>query len=136
MKKYIIIAFIALISFSCDDYLDIVPDNVATLEHAFQDRTTTLRSLATCYSYLPSYQDLLNNPAQSGSDEFYIDPNPFYGNVFNRRGILMRNGNQTAENPYFDQWNNSYDAIRVCNTFLDEAPSVTADLPDFEKRQW
>ncbi|MCK0158292.1 RagB/SusD family nutrient uptake outer membrane protein [Cellulophaga sp. F20128] len=136
MKKYIIIAFITLISFSCSDYLDVIPDNIATLDLAFQDRTTTLRYLATCYSYMPSFQNIRNNPAQSGSDEFYIDPNSFYGNEANRRGVLMRNGLQTAEDPYFDQWNSMYDAIRDCNTFLERAPGVSADLPDFEKRQW
>ncbi|SIR31668.1 RagB/SusD family nutrient uptake outer membrane protein [Maribacter ulvicola] len=136
MKKNVIIAFITLLSFSCDDYLDVVPDNVATLEHAFQDRTTTLRYLATCYSYIPSYQDIVNNPAQSGSDEFYIDPNPFYGSEYGRRGILMRKGLQTADNPYFDQWNTMYDGIRVCNTFLEEVPNVSADLSVNEREQW
>ena len=136
MNKNIIIAFIALILFSCDDYLDVVPDNVATLEHAFQDRTTTLRYLATCYDYIPSFQDIRYQPAQSGSDEFYIDPNPFYGNETARRGIMMRMGLQTADQPYFDSWNTMYDAIRSCNIFLEEVPNVFADLSEWEKKEW
>lgn len=127
----------ALISISCDDdYLDVVPDNVATLEHAFQDRTTTLRYLATCYDYMPSFENIRNHPAQSGSDEFYIDPNPFYGSEYSRRGISMRMGMQTADSPYFDNWNMMYDAVRSCNIFLEEAPNVVGDLEEWEREQW
>ena len=136
MKKYIIITLIALTSISCSDYLDVVPDNVPTIDHAFQDRTTTLSYLATCYSFMPSFQDLNNNIAQAASDEFYYDPNPFYGSVFNRRGIFVRNGLQTPENNYFDQWNNLYDGIRACNTFLDRVPAIKADLQNSDKKLW
>ncbi len=135
MKKYIIIV-LTWMSLGCSDYLDVIPDNVPTIAHAFEDRTTTLRGLATCYSYIPSFQDIRNHPGQIGSDEFYIDPNPFYGNDNTRRGIFMRQGLQTADNPYFDQWNVMYEAIRVCNIFLEEVPNVEADLSEFEKKQW
>ena len=135
MKKYIIMVLTLTLS-SCSDFLDIVPDNIPTIDQAFADRTTTLRFLATCYSYIPNFQDIRNHPAQIGSDEFYVDPNPFYGDVNSRRGILMRQGLQTPDSPYFDQWNGMYDAIRNCNIFLEEAPNVGADLPELEKRQW
>ncbi len=135
MKKYIIILFVALASFGCEDYLDVVPDNVATLDHAFKDRTTTLRYLATCYSYLPAYDDILSNPAQIGSDEFWVDQNPFYGGEYNWRGINMRKGLQSPDNTFFDQWN-LYKAIRVCNTFLERVPGIKADLGEIEKKQW
>ncbi|MCL3779062.1 RagB/SusD family nutrient uptake outer membrane protein [Prolixibacteraceae bacterium JC049] len=135
MKKYIAIILVALSTFGCDDYLDVIPDNVATLDHAFKDKTTTLRYLATCYSYLPLFNSIKENPAHIGSDEFYIDPNSFYGSEYSYRGISMRKGLQSADNPYFDMWG-FYKAIRVCNTFLERVPAVTADLEEQEKLQW
>jgi hypothetical protein len=35
------------------NYLDIVPDNVATMSHAFSNRAALERYLFTCYSYFP-----------------------------------------------------------------------------------
>ena len=42
----------ALTTVGCGSWLDIVPDNVATLDNAFALRTTAERYLFTCYSYL------------------------------------------------------------------------------------
>jgi hypothetical protein len=120
----------------CQDYLDIVPDNVAVLDHAFKDRTTTMRYLATCYSYLPYFDQLRSNVNQAASDEFYVDPNPFYGGISNQFGTFTRKGLQTADAPYFSVWDQMYDAIRDCNTFIARVPDVTADLPENEKLQW
>ncbi len=36
---------------SCSDYLDVVPDNVPTLDHAFANRHACEGYLFTCYSY-------------------------------------------------------------------------------------
>ena len=54
---------------SCRDFLDIVPDNVATLDMAFNTRTTAKQYLFTCYSYLPDVQSPNGNPALWGGDE-------------------------------------------------------------------
>src|SRR3546814_11592075 len=40
---------------SCGNYLDVVPDGVATIENAFTSRTTAEKYLFTCYSYMPSH---------------------------------------------------------------------------------
>ena len=48
---------------SCKDYLDIVPDNVATLDHAFTNMETAEKFLFTCYSYMPNPADVHNTPA-------------------------------------------------------------------------
>ena len=34
----------------CTDYLDVVPDNIATIEMAFNNRANAEKYLATCYS--------------------------------------------------------------------------------------
>ena len=51
---------------SCSDYLDIVPDNVATIEYAFRMRSTAEQYLFTCYSFIPKLGTIHQyNPALS-----------------------------------------------------------------------
>lgn len=72
MKKQLInllcIASIAFGSASCD-FLDVVPDNVATIENAFANELEARKYLATIYSYLPHHDKFNNNIALMGSDE-------------------------------------------------------------------
>lgn len=72
MKKQLInllcIAGIAFGSASCD-FLDVVPDNVATIENAFANELEARKYLATIYSYLPHHDKFNNNIALMGSDE-------------------------------------------------------------------
>ena len=52
MKKYYLI--LLLIFCSCkDDYLDVIPDNIPTIDLAFNNRASALNFLATCYTYIP-----------------------------------------------------------------------------------
>ena len=51
-KNYILICLAALVAVSCN-YLDVVPDNIATLDMAFNTRANAEKYLATCYHYLP-----------------------------------------------------------------------------------
>ena len=54
---------------SCVDYLDIVPNDVATMENAFTNRTSAEKYLFTCYSYLPIPGHPWVSPAMVGGDE-------------------------------------------------------------------
>ena len=48
MKKYHIVSTLLLVSMSsCAGYLDIVPDDVATIDYAFRDKVKAERFLAT-----------------------------------------------------------------------------------------
>lgn len=51
---------------SCTDYLDVVPDNVATIDNAFAMRAQAEKFLFTCYSYMPHDADINLNPAILG----------------------------------------------------------------------
>src|SRR3546814_17785080 len=66
--------FIALsfIGFSACNYLDVVPDNVATVEYAFRMRSQAEKYLFTCYSYLPKYGNWGNNPGLLTGDEIWL----------------------------------------------------------------
>lgn len=58
-KNVIIVLMAGLFVSSCSDYLDVVPDNVPTLDHAFANRHACEGYLFTCYSYLPQWETLL-----------------------------------------------------------------------------
>ena len=51
--KQIIFMALVIVTSACNDYIDVVPDNVATLDNAFALRNEAEKYLFTCYSYLP-----------------------------------------------------------------------------------
>lgn len=121
---------------SCDKYLDIVPDNVATLDYAFKDRVRAEQYLYTCYSYMPRH-GLPQYPGQF--DDFTwthggVDWLPQYGY------FILRDGNNVTS-PMLDYWTGQggathlWQAIRDCNIFIENVDKVR-DLEDFEKKRW
>ena len=132
MRKYLIL-LILFITSSCDKYLDIVPDNVATIEYAFRLRSTTERYLYTCYSYLPQLGNHLTSPVLLGGDELWAVRESWPSNPWQ-----IARGNQNVNSPYLDYWNGTYPlwrGIRECNIFLENIMNVK-DVEDFEKRRW
>jgi hypothetical protein len=138
-KKYLIISAICLICCISCNYLDVVPDNVATIDYAFRNRTACEKYLFTCYSYLPRHGDLNNDPAIAGGDEVWRLSIQTYtsGEV-----SQLAQGNQSTVNPLFNFWSGENGAntalwrgIRDCNIFLENVDKVH-DLPDYEKRRW
>ena len=62
---------------SCDSFLDIVPDDIATIDNAFTMRAQAEKYLFTCYYYLPAHGLLEANPAIAGGDHaVIIGPEP------------------------------------------------------------
>jgi hypothetical protein len=135
MKKYNIIIFAALMSLTaCGDWLDVVPDGVATLEMAFNSRIQALKYLATCYSYMPKNGGA-NDPAILGSDEIWTRNTTHFSGRFNISGLTISEGRLNATSPTMERWSGLYQALRICNTFIENAPSVP-DLPAWEREQW
>jgi hypothetical protein len=64
----IFVAFTLMICFGSCNYLDIVPDNVATIDYSFRNRTAAEKYLYTCYSYRPQIGGVNIDPAMSGAD--------------------------------------------------------------------
>lgn len=130
MKAFSLFCFFSLgLSVSCDSYLDIVPDNVATLDNAFTVRTQAEKFLHTCYSYMPRHGDLGSDPAMEGGDEIWR---------INIRGSAMFNiarGLQNMVNPYGDNWEVLYRALRDCNIFLENIEKVP-DMSAPERARW
>ncbi len=134
---------------SCDNYLDVVPDNVATIDMAFKMRVTAEQYLFTCYSYLPSDAHVALNPAIYGADELW-----HYADVY--PGVQIAKGSQGKGKPIMDYWSGSsasmsapqtgsiegtfttsslWQAIRDCNIFLENIHKVK-DMDQFEKNRW
>lgn len=135
MKFYILILSV-LIIVSCDNYLDIIPDNIATMDHAFRDKTRAEQYLFQCYSYMPR-----NGLAQS--------PGRFDDFMWSHKGvdwlnqlqyIILRDRNN-ANNPHLSYWSgtggatNLFIAIRDCNTLIERINEVV-DMDQFEKDRW
>ncbi|MDR2038200.1 MAG: RagB/SusD family nutrient uptake outer membrane protein [Bacteroidales bacterium] len=128
---------ISLISPSCNEYLDIVPDDgMATLESAFSMRSTAIRYLYTCYGFLTSEGSLDGNHGYITGDELWSIKDRreslqwWSGNLFN---IAL--GYQTASAPYGNDWGGMYEAIRCCNIMIEKIGTVP-DLPEWERLQW
>jgi starch-binding outer membrane protein, SusD/RagB family len=141
MKNKITIIGIAVmitLQFSCKKYLDVVPDNVATIDYAFTLRTSAEKYLFNCYSYMPAHGHFNTNPGITGGDEvWYMDPpkdvDPRFWNI--------ARGQQNVTNPLGDFWLGEelgkplWMGIRDCNIFLDNIHKVP-DMDDYEKDRW
>lgn len=121
------------------NYLDIVPDNVATIDNAFANSIEAEKYLYTCYTYLPQEGHPDKNPAFSGGDEAWtywpMTQDYFFLDPYN-----IARGNQNRDNPYMNYWDgfdgkNLWQGIRACNIFLENIDKVF-DLEPYMKARW
>lgn len=140
-----ILVALGIFLLSCSDYLDIVPDNTLTVDHAFKSRYEAEGYLYGIYGFLPSFADPTSNPALMGGDEiWYVE----LGAV-NRRMWDIARGFQGTAAPLGDYWasyadSRRYDlkggvplftALSDCNIFLENINKVI-DLGEEERDQW
>ncbi|GHV67330.1 starch-binding protein [Bacteroidia bacterium] len=143
-RKFILATIAAMVLLpSCDDYLDVVPDNLATIDYAFRDRVGAEKYLFTCYSYLPAFGSPANDPTIMGGDDIWVpDNNMYYAATGNFNAHHIKQGRQNTDNPLLDFWNGTnngkalFRAIRDCNVFLENIDKVGPDLPNAEKNKW
>ncbi len=137
MRKTWIIGVLALIvgCSSCSKYLDVVPDNIATLDNAFTMRSEAEKYLYTCYSYMPLDAEVASNPALLSGDEIWAipqSPMPY----FDHSMLKIARGFQNANAPIGNAtWDNLYKGLRDCNIFLEKVTTVP-DLELSEMNQW
>ncbi|SFL44435.1 Starch-binding associating with outer membrane [Porphyromonadaceae bacterium KH3CP3RA] len=129
------IIFMLALSPACNDFLNVTPDNIATIDYAFRMRSTAERFLFTCYSYMPSHASLNENPALLAGDELWL----VASNTNNAWQIAR--GNQRIVNPYVNSWQGSlgskdlYQGLRECNVFLENVHLVP-DIIEYERERW
>lgn len=121
------------------DYLDVVPDNVATIEHSFANRNEAEKFLFTCYSYLPQEGHPDMNPAISGGDEAWTYW-PMNEDYFELDPYNIARNEQNKNGPYMNYWDgydgkSMWQGIRTCNTFLENVDKVP-DLDPYMRIRW
>jgi len=135
-----ILIIISVVVFVGCDYLDVVPDNIATIDYAFRNRAQAEKYLFTCYSYRPEIGSPDVDPGLMGGDEtwqFY--PTTTVYTTWNTS--LIARGNQNVSDPYINFWDGEnggsalWTGIRDCNIFLENIKSVP-DMTDAEIAQW
>ena len=113
----------------CSDYLNIVPDNITTVDKMFENKSKILQALATCYSFIPDkFNDHYRTNLTLGNEYMFPTIYAHRTDVFVSNRIMM--GDQNADAPYLNYWDggNLYAGIRYCNIFLNNIREV----PDLE----
>lgn len=136
MKRIIkiLVVFITLQVVVGCSFLDVVPDNVATIENAFTLRSAAKKYLYTCYSYLPNHGSLGNSVSFVGLEMW---PLGYYPS--NNSRFVM--GQQNVSGPLLNFWegmnggSDLWQGIRDCNIFLENIQNVP-DMQQSERDQW
>lgn len=133
---------------SCEEsFLDVVPDNVVTIDQAFKLRNEAEKYLFTCYSYLPQNGDAIYNIGFLAGNETWIAPNDA---ALNSYAFDVARSLQRVSNPYMDAWEGRYqaagpgdlyplfDGIRHCNVFIEnmEDRNNVPDMGEAERLRW
>jgi len=147
IKITVILIILGFWRTSCTDFLDVVPDNVPTVDHAFNKRYQAEGFLYGLYSFLPNHANIADNPAFFAGDEAWLFKNFENERYFNARMWTIAIGEQGTESPIANYWASSrashdlnggkplFTGIRDCNIFLENAHKPI-DLEESERVQW
>lgn len=130
------LALLIITVIGCNKFIDVIPDNVATLDYAFRMRSTAERYLATCYSFIPLEGHPTGDVGQMGGDELWL--NTAFDSGSARK---IAKGEQNINNPLMNFWDgvnggkNLWTGISQCNIFLENIESVP-DMDEYEIRKW
>lgn len=139
MKKliFILTLFSAVLFHGCD-YLDIVPDDTATLEDAFKNETTAENFIYTCYSFIPQYNNCRTNFSWLMSNETVCSKH--WGLQW-FSFLQMQQLQYSSSTPVLDIWRQCYQGIKQCYVFqnnIDKVVPMTISPAEYEakKRVW
>ena len=120
--------------FSCDNYLDIVPDQTQQVDLLFERKEVAYTALATCYAYLPK-NDGVYTSFMTMSDEITTPISK------ETDGVRIMKGQQSASNPKFGLWSgwsdqgSLWEGIRHCNILIENIHNVV-DMSEEEMNSW
>ncbi len=135
VKFFVLLLSIGFLTY-CSDYLDVVPDGVATLDNAFSNRINAEKFLFSCYNMIPNQNDAFTYPGNMGADEMW-----YHNNLSHRSGARIARNDQNAADPFQNNWDGRRDGrnlwigIRDCNIFLENIERVP-DLQAWERVRW
>lgn len=138
MNKYIIILCLIFSIMSCKDFLDVVPDNTATVEDVFATKEKAWNALSKIYSSLPLINSAVYSEYSLG-DEYRL----YLGNQIDSRSLpdVINRGDQTQMDPILGLWSgtrgarNLYKAIYDTNLFIEKIDD-TIGMKETEKADW
>ncbi|MGN8068546.1 RagB/SusD family nutrient uptake outer membrane protein [Mucilaginibacter sp. SG564] len=139
--KYLLVITLAMVGVSCKKYLDVVPDNVGTIDYAFRNRNEAENYLFGCYNALQNFADVKTNVGFVTSGEVLFPNDLQDNNSVNPIGFNLIRGTQSAQNPALNYWDGQnsgqalFVAIRKCNTMLENI-NKPIDLSPSEKERW
>ena len=125
---------------SCSDFLDVVPDGVATMDNAFSNRINAEKFLFSCYNMLPDQNNVWDYPGNVAGDEVWWEETADM-NYINNSGPRIATGSQNINDPYQNYWDGElggkelWVGIRDCNIFLENIDRVP-DMEESERRRW
>ncbi len=123
----------------CNAFLDVVPDDgIATVETAFNLRSTAIRYLGTCYSYMTREGAPGSDYGMLTGDELWDLVGRIVTNTSARVPNTLFNiarGFQSASTVYGNDWASMYEGIRCCDILIENIPTVP-DMEEWEINQW
>lgn len=139
MKKILYFSIVLILLSGCN-YLDIVPDNLPTLEMAFNNKSTAERYLFTCYYFVPEHGKNGTDPGMDVGDEiwYFSDNSADFSNLTT---FSIARGLQNSSRPLVNYWDgdqwgkNMFIGLRDCNVFIENIDRVP-DLSSFDKARW
>ncbi|MDR1719564.1 MAG: RagB/SusD family nutrient uptake outer membrane protein [Dysgonamonadaceae bacterium] len=144
-----ILLIFAFGSTGCNDYLNVIPDNIANLDHVFETRETAENYLATLYTHMPntnmgniwSAGDIKGNILWLGADDAWT----FYDNNYAENySWKIARGEQNSNSPLINAWdgwngmNSMFKGIRDCNIFIEEMqkPDRVPEVGQIDRARW
>ena len=140
-KTIIGLAVLATLSgaLGCNKFLNVVPDDgLATMETAFNLRSTAIRYLATCYSYMTGEGAPGTDYGMLTGDELWDLVGRVVTNTSSRVPQTLFNiarGFQSASTVYGNDWSSMYEGIRCCDILMENIQTVP-DMDMAEMMQW
>lgn len=129
----------------CKKYLDVTPDNVATLNSSFSNANEAQAYLFGCYANLQTLSDLRRNAGFTASGEVMfpvgLQDQTTLGGDGGDAGFNLMRGLQNSLNPIHNFWDGYnmgvrlWESIRMCNTFIDNIDQPQ-DLQPFTRTRW
>lgn len=137
MKQYIIglsLFFLLGTTTSCDEWLDLKPENEIILEDFWKTKTDVESVLAACYKSF-SERSVIERMVVWGElrSDNMIEGRDIPGNSSMYPMHQILEGNLTANNSYAD-WSSFYSIINTCNVLLHYAPGVVEIDENFSRK--
>src|SRR5690606_25719584 len=124
------------------NFLDVVPDNIATIDNAFNNRNEAEKFLFTCYSFLPKDDHPDASPSFNAGDEFWIYWPIHEADRHTLQPYNIARGLQNKVAVNLNYWEGGgtlipslWQGIRNCNIMLENLDRVP-DLDPYMRDRW